>query len=191
MNRLKPKLILTKPARGGVSGFTFFFTLLIAFALGVFVGMRIEESNIQSAEKRETNTASPEARVQVYEKKPSKEDQLSIATAVTKPLKGAEEFKPQELKPLGESKIDVETEINKYTIQVAAFKGIERAQRIANELKEKGYDAYIVPTYNSRGGAWNLIRVGKFKTKEEALDFASLFQKKEGMEAIVEELNRQ
>lgn len=81
--------------------------------------------------------------------------------------------------------------VGKYTIQVAAFEEMERAQKVSNGLKEKGYDAHIVSTYNSRREAWDLIKVGEFKTKEEAQDFASLFQKKEGMEAIVEELSRQ
>ena len=83
-------------------------------------------------------------------------------------------MKPQESTRLSESEI---YKADKYTIQVAAFEEIERAQKAANELKEKGYNAHTVSAYNPRGEAWDLIKVGKFKTKESAQDFASLFQK--------------
>ncbi|MGE5443193.1 MAG: SPOR domain-containing protein [Ignavibacteriales bacterium] len=193
MDELRPKLILTKPGRRGVSRFTFFLILLITFALGVFVGTKIKNINIQVVEKKEASVSNSETRVQGDEKKSyHKEDRLSVATATIEPIKSGEEskkhLKPQELKPLGEFEI---YEADKYTIQVAAFEEMGRAQRVANELKEKGYDAYIVSTYNSKGKAWDLIKVGKFKTKEEAQDFASLFQRKESMGAIVEELNGQ
>lgn len=194
MDELKPKLILTKPNRSGISRFTFFLILLITFALGVFIGTKIKNTENQVVEKKEANVSNSETRVQGDEKKPSpKEGQLSVTTAAREPVKNGEEsrpddLRPQEPKPLSEPEI---YKVGKYTIQVAAFEEMERAQKVANELKEKGYDAYIVSTYNSRGEAWDLIKVGEFKTKEDAQDFASLFQKKEGMEAIVEELNRQ
>jgi cell division septation protein DedD len=178
-NELKPKLILTKPNRSGTRRFRSLLTILIAFILGVFIGMKIKGTNIHFVENKEANISNSETAVQGNEKKPAKEYEPSITISATKLLES-----PEESKSLNQPNV----EINKYTIQVAAFEEIERAQRVANELKEKGYNAYIVPIYNSRGEAWNLIKVGKFKTKEEARDFASLFQKKENMEAIVEEL---
>ncbi|MBI2485491.1 MAG: SPOR domain-containing protein [Deltaproteobacteria bacterium] len=78
---------------------------------------------------------------------------------------------------------------SEYTLQIAAFKKIERAQKVVDELKGKGYDAYIVPIYNSREENWNLIKIGKFKTKEEAGNFAALLREKEGMVAIVKEFD--
>ncbi len=193
MDELKPKLILTKPGRRGVSGSTFFLILIITFALGVFVGTKIKNINIQIVEKKVASISNSETHVQGDEKKSyHEEDRPSVATANVEPIKSGEEskrdLKPQELKPLSESEI---YGASGYTIQVAAFKEMERAQKVANELKEKGYDAYVVSTYNSKGEAWDLKKVGKFKTREEAQDFASLFQRKEGMEAIVEESNGQ
>ncbi len=188
MDELKPKLILTKPGRRGVSGSTFFLILIITFALGVFVGTKIKNINIQIVEKKVASISNSETHVQGDEKKSyHEEDRPSVATANVEPIKSGEEskrdLKPQELKPLSESEI---YGASGYTIQVAAFK-----EMVANELKETGYDAYVVSTYNSKGEAWDLIKVGKFKTREEAQDFASLFQRKEGMEAIVEESNGQ
>jgi len=58
----------------------------------------------------------------------------------------------------------------------------------ANELKRKGYDVYTIPTINSKGESWNLLRIGKFKTEEEAKNFAATLQQKEGIEVIVKEI---
>jgi len=78
---------------------------------------------------------------------------------------------------------------SEYTLQISAFKKLERAQKVVDELKQKGYDAYIVPTYNSKEENWNLIRIGKFKTKEEAGNFLSLLKEKEGIAAVVKEFD--
>jgi cell division septation protein DedD len=193
MDELKPKLILTKPTKSGGSRFKFFLTLLITFALGVLIGTKLENRNTQVIEKKDADASISEMLVQHGEKKPLPKNQLSVTPVATEPVKNSEESKQEELKPwvskpLSESEV---YKADKYTIQVAAFDEMEKAQKIANELKVKGYNAYIVSTYNSRGEAWDLIKVGKFKTKEEAQDFASLFQEKENMEAIVEELNVQ
>ncbi len=79
----------------------------------------------------------------------------------------------------------------KYTIQVAAFEGMEKAQGIVNELNEKGYDAYIAPISNSRGETWNLIKIGRFNTLQEAQEAANILHQKEMMEAVIEELKQQ
>ena len=76
-----------------------------------------------------------------------------------------------------------------YRLQVAAFGNFDHANEAANELKLKGYDAYIVTTSNSRGEVWNLVKVGKFKTALEAWNFLALYQTKEGGEVSVESLN--
>lgn len=88
------------------------------------------------------------------------------------------------------NKSNVEESINKqYTLQIAAFKTMERAEMGANELKGKGYDVYIIPTLNSKEENWNLVRIGKFKTTAEAENFAATLQQREGIKAIVKELD--
>ncbi|MEM7007504.1 MAG: SPOR domain-containing protein [Thermodesulfobacteriota bacterium] len=77
-----------------------------------------------------------------------------------------------------------------YRLQVAAFGSIDQANEVTNELRLKGYDAYIVTSSNSRGEVWNLIKVGKFKTAQEAWNYAALYQSNEGGEVFVESLNK-
>lgn len=92
------------------------------------------------------------------------------------------------LKPelAAENLIDEDT----YRLQVAAFGNIDHATEVANKLKLKGYDAYIVTTSNSRGEVWNFVKVGKFNTAQEAWNFSTIFQSKEGGEVFVESLDK-
>ena len=77
-----------------------------------------------------------------------------------------------------------------YRLQVAAFGSIDQANEVVNSLKLRGYDAYIVTTSNSRGEVWNLIKVGKFNTAQEAWNYSAIYQSKEGGEVFVESLSK-
>ncbi|MGH7801452.1 MAG: SPOR domain-containing protein [Thermodesulfobacteriota bacterium] len=184
MSELKPKLVLAKSKRGG--GFKLILLLLFTFGIGVFVGTKIGTVNIV---ERDAFT-SKEAKVSnsgIDTKGKGESDlgksNLPVSTLAPNPVKNGKEI--EESTPLSESLTD---KIYEYTIQVAAFEGMEKAQRVVNELKEKDYDAYIVSVSNSRGEAWNLIKVGKFETREEAQTAANLLQQKEASEAVIEEL---
>ncbi|HSE83189.1 MAG TPA: SPOR domain-containing protein [Thermodesulfobacteriota bacterium] len=124
---------------------------------------------------------------------------ISVASKSTVPLESKPinpatehlaESESQQAKKLDKNKL--ETGKRGYTLQIAAFKTMERAEIGANELKSKGYkgyDVYIIPTLNSKEESWNLLRMGKFKTEEEAENFASTLQQKEGIKAMVKELD--
>ena len=77
-----------------------------------------------------------------------------------------------------------------YRLQVAAFENLDDANEAVNRLRDKGYDAYVLTTTNSRGEMWNLIKVGKFETAQEAWNSSTLYQSKEGGDVIVESLQR-
>lgn len=81
-------------------------------------------------------------------------------------------------------------QIEIYRLQVAAFENLDDANDAVSELRNKGYDAYIVQATNSREEDWNLIKVGKFETAQEAWNFSTLYQSKEGGDVFVESLQR-
>jgi len=64
---------------------------------------------------------------------------LTLSILAPNPVKNGKEI--EKSTPLSGSLTD---KIYKYTIQVTAFEGMEKAQRVVNELKEKDYDAYSV-----------------------------------------------
>ena len=205
---IKPKLILPNSGGGRAGGGKIqgILLFLVAFVFGVFVGMRVDDSHLGQTEVVNENDAqvvNPTKGTERNEMPYSNENQVVEESSVKEKSPDIEEEMPLEKKQLygakglaadsvatvkGSDKNDMK-ESSEYTIQISAFKKLERAQKVVDELKQKGYDAYMVPTYNSKEENWNLIRIGKFKTKEEARNFVSLLKEKEGIRAVVKEFD--
>ncbi len=71
-----------------------------------------------------------------------------------------------------------------YTVQVASLRSKDSAQRIANELIKKGYDAFFASSSSSGAGTWYRVRIGNYKNKSDANNMARLM-KKESFQPIV------
>jgi hypothetical protein len=198
VKEIKPRLISAKPTKRGKTRFESFLVLLFVFVIGVFVGMKIKSIDIKEiefAKKKDTEVMNSKAGAQIG-KKPYEENLAAIGEGVSVKEEGSNVVATNPATPVNDNtkglKTRGESDLGKrYTLQIAAFKDtdVERAEKLANELKDRGYYAYITPVYDSiKRETWNLIRIGKFKTREEAREFATVFQEREGMEAIVKEL---
>lgn len=55
-----------------------------------------------------------------------------------------------------------------YTIQIAAFLQAEKARALADTITSHGYPAQVLSKTNQKGETWHRVRVGSFKTPEEA-----------------------
>ncbi|MCI0454810.1 MAG: SPOR domain-containing protein [Candidatus Dadabacteria bacterium] len=60
----------------------------------------------------------------------------------------------------------------RYTVQVGAFQKEEEAKQIVNNLKSKGYPAFIKTAGVSGKGALYRVRIGRFNTREVARVYA-------------------
>lgn len=58
--------------------------------------------------------------------------------------------------------------VETYSVQVASFLKPERAERLIEELTEKGYDAYIHPFEAPGRPLWYRVKVGKFNNRDAA-----------------------
>ncbi|HIC92411.1 MAG TPA: SPOR domain-containing protein [Syntrophaceae bacterium] len=72
-----------------------------------------------------------------------------------------------------------------FSVQVAAFKNLESAQVMVQRLRRKGYHAYIATSEIAHKGAWHRVRVGHFKTEEQAKAFVSKISKAEGIKGVL------
>jgi len=90
----------------------------------------------------------------------------------------------------GEANAPENTKVYAYTLQVAALSTPEEAEVLLNEYRDKGYEAYIVAVENSRGEKWNLVKIGKFKTLNQAWEYSADFQAREGREVYVESVGQ-
>lgn len=66
-----------------------------------------------------------------------------------------------------------------FTVQVASFKTVEDAERLAGKLGDKGYPVFVVPADIPGRGRWYRVRVGAFPTRREAGVFSDYLKKKE------------
>ena len=104
--------------------------------------------------------------------------------------KEAEATKPMVAK-VEESKVQAVPEgklpTGRFTINVASFKERKRADRLVDELKEKGYLAFVAKATIPQKGTWYRVSVGRFSTRKEAQAFARAVKEKEGMDSFVRE----
>jgi cell division septation protein DedD len=106
-------------------------------------------------------------------------------------VKGRGETKPQFAKAEG-PKIRAIPErklpIGRFTVNVGSFKERVKAERLMNELKEKGYKAFVAEAAVPQKGTWYRVSVGRFPSREEAQTFARVVKEKEGIAFFVREL---
>jgi cell division septation protein DedD len=70
-------------------------------------------------------------------------------------------------------------EVGKYTVQVASFKKESEAQEFAEGLKSKGYPVFIKQAEIPGRGIWYRVRIGTFKTIQEAKIYGNDLKKRE------------
>jgi cell division septation protein DedD len=75
-----------------------------------------------------------------------------------------------ETEVIKESEISSEKKV--YTVQVGAFSTEKNAQNLANEIRDKGYQTYVV-----KGKTLYKVQVGEFKTSEEAKKISEKLKK--------------
>ncbi len=75
-----------------------------------------------------------------------------------------------------------------YTLQAGAFADKAQAERAVNEYRSKGFSAYTVQVENSKGETWNIVKVGKYSSIEEAWSQSAAFKRSVGKDAYVESL---
>ncbi|WP_253715671.1 SPOR domain-containing protein [Bdellovibrio bacteriovorus] len=79
--------------------------------------------------------------------------------------------------------------VGKFTVQVAAYPQEAEAQKMASDLKTKGYSAFYIPA-NVKGTTYYRVSVGQFATQKEATSYRAEFLAKSKMgSAIVQKIS--
>lgn len=104
-------------------------------------------------------------KVEGKEKFPEEEIKKEVTPEEKPPLTEPSTIKTPKIEP--EVKVVKESEIvsdkKVYTVQVGAFSKEEGAQKLAKEIRSKGYQNYVI-----KGKTLYKVQVGEFKTSEEA-----------------------
>ena len=212
MKEIKPRLIFTDRKQRSWAGSAWnLLIILLIFCVGVYVGVKISDmgliDGVQDVGHKEKGTVLADRTAEQIggEEDAGEEGKVTIRQSSSSDAGQSVDYTHSQegsTAGLGEgegNEIDYQEPANSeqaigvekkesFTVQIGAFKEIDRANRAVNELNIRGYEPYILPYVNSLGTSWYLVRIGQFKTKEEATDYAASFQTTEGMEAIVERI---
>ncbi len=87
--------------------------------------------------------------------------------------KAEEKSQSKNYNPTNEKNIQVYywSDGNQYIIQLSSWKNKEVAQKIVNQLKSKGHNAYVMRAELPGKGTWYRVRIGYFNSLEEAKNY--------------------
>jgi cell division septation protein DedD len=72
-----------------------------------------------------------------------------------------------------------------YAIQVGAFLKEEHAGHLMSQLRQKGYDPYVVTKRDAKNRLWRIVCIGQFEGKDRAQAMQSAFKAQENRDAYV------
>ncbi|MER3446143.1 MAG: hypothetical protein C4291_04570 [Candidatus Dadabacteria bacterium] len=181
----------------------FLILFVFAFSLGVVVGKGLGGSQSRIVRKGESEKNLPEFKES--EKTPEgiiERKQMSEQTQTPTPI---EEEEKEELSPppppkgmeaetKGAAKKDIavspgEKTEGRYTVQIGASQREEEAKKIVKRLISKGYPAFIKSVEIPGKGTWYRIRVGTFKTREEAELYGDNLKKDPDIKSVLIKVN--
>ncbi len=161
------------PGAPGKEEMTFYDTLA-KVPVGA-AATRVEVTKeIKPAEKA-AKSASKEAKPPVQEQKAAAVEKVKTVEKVQEKVvaeksapAAAKKVSPLQKTPGAEgSKAKAEAREKAWAVQVNAYPLERDAKSLAKKLKDKGYDAYVLPT-SIKGRTWYRVRVGRLGTQEEA-----------------------
>lgn len=72
-----------------------------------------------------------------------------------------------------------------FTVQVESCIVMQNAVKTANQLKNKGYEVFILKKQGPRGKTWYAVQIGSYEDRKKASQAASEFSEKEKIVAVV------
>ena len=72
-----------------------------------------------------------------------------------------------------------------FTLLAASLRDASNAERLVKKLQAKGYAPRMETIDMPESGRWTRVLVGSFDTREEALEFAAEFNRKENVQGLV------
>ena len=140
----------------------------------------------EKAEGTETKTVENKTTTETVAKNETKNEPSHVAQQMTETHVAA--TPKTERVPSSLPKNVAQYTVGKFTVQVASYADEGEAQKLASDLKTKGYSAFYVPA-NVKGKTWFRVSVGQFATPKEAASYrAELLSKAKVNSAIVQKI---
>lgn len=132
---------------------------LLIFILGAMIGKILHSKKTSSPQQPKVEDIEIKPRPAVKEEKP---EVASVKDPISTKVEDFPETDPE----------------GKYTVQIASFKKMDNAQKFTEQLKNKGYPAFITKTLINNG-TWYRVRVGTFKDRNKARKYSKIIKSKE------------
>jgi cell division protein FtsN len=132
----------------------------------------------------EVKSARPSERLkaQTTEKEQKKEDVQTVIPSPQKEAQGRSQEPMAKLSaPLSHQSPPLQPF---YTVQAGSFKTMDDASKLKSKLEGKGYQSYIT-TYDTPDGKWFRVRIGQFKTREQAESTAKKLKTEENLATFI------
>jgi cell division septation protein DedD len=134
------------------------------------------ETKKDDTTKSELLSEQPLAPSEPREEKSELETKQAQAKSTQSPTPIYERAKPEPEKEVFSKKeiaaIPTAGPQGEYTVQIGAFQKEEEARRIVNDLKARGYPAFIKAIEVPGKGIWYRVRIGRFSSREIARVYA-------------------
>lgn len=72
-----------------------------------------------------------------------------------------------------------------FSIQVGAYRETRYLEEAFKDLEDRGYHPYLVEVTGAGGQVFRTLRIGRYRTRDEAIRAAAEFQHREDMTALV------
>lgn len=133
---------------------------LLIFILGAMIGKILHSRKTSSPQQPKVEDIEIKPRPVIKEEKP---EVASVKVPISTKVEDFPETDPE----------------GKYTVQIASFKKMGNAQKFAEQLKNKGYPAFITKALINSKGTWYRVRVGTFKNRNKARKYSKIIKSKE------------
>ena len=77
-------------------------------------------------------------------------------------------------------------ETGPYSVQVGAFRSKENSDAAVRDLESRGYDPFVVPMTTRRRNVLHTVRIGRYNTRQEALQAAADLREREKLDTIIQ-----
>lgn len=185
----------------------FLFSLL-AFGSGVFFAGKIETfipQNLEILFKRvgffrstpqELHDLLKKEEMELLQKDKKTEQEVSAGLMFYRTLEDKNESRVESKGEVGlkGEKIEIKGKLkgekiglleNIYTVQVSAFRNKQQGEKLLEDLRQNGYDAYFTEKIFPNGATWYRIRIGRFPSIEEAKELAKKLEKEQKLFSYV------
>jgi cell division septation protein DedD len=177
-------------------GFAFTLASIVIFGAGMFVGKEIEARKMPRVEEPLVNVpVAPGSRGTTEAEGAKTKDDLTFYNTLTKApaAKPAVDAQTEEKssektratpepEPKAEPAVSAETTTGETTwsVQANSYPDLRSANDLVDRLKNKGYNAFVTEA-NIKGKVWYRVRVGRFRSREEAEKTEAALKTKENL----------